>query len=85
MVEIEEMMMVTDEKVEAAVAVAEIETGTCFYAILSQKLIREGVKNKKKKILEFSRFSGWVGLKKSIFQIKKKKNMVSKCIKMPKY
>ena len=35
--------------------------------------LREGVKNKiKKKNLEFSRFSGWVGLKKSIFQIKKK-------------
>ena len=30
---------------------------------------REGFK---KKNLEFSRFSGWVGLKKSIFQIKKK-------------
>ena len=36
-----------------------------------------------KKNLEFSRFSGRVGLKNSIFQIKK--NMLSKCIKMPKY
>jgi len=44
-----------------------------------------GKGSKVKKNLEFSRFSGWVGLKKSIFQIKKKKNMVSKCIKMPKY
>ena len=35
------------------------------------------------KNLEFSRFSGRVGLKNSIFQIKK--NMLSKCIKMPKY
>ena len=40
--------MVTDEKVEAAVAVAEIETGTCFYAIWLQKLITEGFKKKKK-------------------------------------
>ena len=32
--------------------------------------LREGFK--KKNNLEFSRFSGWVGLKKSIFQIKKK-------------
>ena len=50
MVEIEEMMMVTDEKVEAEVAVAEIETGTCFYAIFLQKLFREGFKKNKKKI-----------------------------------
>ena len=41
-----------------------------------------GKGSKKKKNLEFSRFSGWVGLKNSIFQIKK---MLSKCIKMPKY
>ena len=34
---------------------------------LNEIQIREGLK--KKKNLEFSRFSGWVGLKKSIFQI----------------
>ena len=45
--------------------------------------IREGFK-KKKKCGIFRTLVGWVGLKKS-FSAKKKKNMVSKCIKSPKY
>ena len=36
--------------------------------------LREGFKKK----LEFSRFSGWVGLKKSIFQILKNKKYALK-------
>ena len=40
-------------------------------------MLREGLK----KQMEFSRFSGWVSLKKSIFQILKQ----SYDLKMPKY
>ena len=43
----------------------------------SLKMDLEKLGKGSKKNLEFSRFSGWVGLKKPIFQ---KKNMLPKCI-----
>ena len=43
------------------------------------------VSKKKKKGGIFCTLVGWVGLKKSFSAKKKKKNMVSKCIKSPKY
>ena len=49
-----------------------LESDKKISIFLDTRPLGKGSKIKKKKILEFSRFSGWVGLKKSIFQIKKK-------------
>ena len=49
------------------------------------KCVRLGKGSIKKRKLEFSRFSGWGVWKSPFSRFKKLKNMLLKCIKMPKY